>query len=131
MYILHGIVWIKPKHVVTAITFLIYAGKLRLNLLRLKKVALRKTAWKVPKYRVFSSLYSVLYGKIRTRKNSLSGHFSRSYKLCKCLDLIRKLTLLYRKFYIWSILQFWLSVIKATENFTSIFFVKTLLESLE
>ena len=36
------------------------------------------TAWKVSKYGVFSDLYSVRMRKIRTRKNSVFRHFSRS-----------------------------------------------------
>ena len=49
---------------------------------------LRITAWKVSKYWVFSGPYFLAYGvslriqsecgKIRTRKNSVFGHFSRS-----------------------------------------------------
>ena len=43
------------------------------------------TVWKVPKYGVFSGPYFLVfspntgkYGQIRTRKNSVFGHFSRS-----------------------------------------------------
>ena len=44
----------------------------------------QNTAWKVPKYGVFFwSVFSCIrteYRKIRTRKNSVFGHFSRSEK---------------------------------------------------
>ena len=42
-----------------------------------------KTAWKVYKYEFFWSLFLCIrtkYRKIRTRKNSVFGHFSRSVK---------------------------------------------------
>ena len=53
------------------------------KLFLLRKV-LYSTAWKVSRYRVFSGLYFPVFGlnifsmNIRTRKNSVFGHFSRS-----------------------------------------------------
>ena len=69
MYTLHRIVWIKPKHVVTAITFLIYAGKLRLNLLRLKKSCAQKNCVKSVQIRSFFwSVFSLNTGKYEPEK---------------------------------------------------------------
>ena len=71
-------------------------------------LCLCSTAWKVSKYEVFAGPYFPVfelnteiygvniriqpeYGKIRTRNNSISGHFSRSVGLIKSKELVANL----------------------------------------
>ena len=87
--------------------FFVFHGK---NLLLLKLISRYVTAWKVTKYGVFSGPYFLVFGlnteiygvnlriqseyrKIRTRKNSVFGHFSRSVWLLQASNFGKAETL--------------------------------------